>query len=143
MKKDEIFLKGSDQIGDFEFSEEVAEVFDDMIFRSVPFYLEQQTMFKEIAKKFFIPGTDIYDLGCSTATTCISLCREIEGQVRFIGYDNSIPMLERAKRKIKENRLENRIELRYGDLNGDLSKLSLENASVVTMCFTLQFIRPL
>jgi len=68
MKKNELFLKNSTRIGDFEFSAEVAEVFDDMIIRSVPFYLEQQDMFKEIAKRFFIPGTNVYDLGCSTAT---------------------------------------------------------------------------
>ena len=68
MKKNELFLKNSTRIGDFEFSAEVAEVFDDMIIRSVPFYLEQQDMFKEIAKRFLIPGTNVYDLGCSTAT---------------------------------------------------------------------------
>ena len=52
MKKDAIFLKGSDRIDDFEFNAEVAEVFEDMITRSVPFYLEQQDMFKGIAKNF-------------------------------------------------------------------------------------------
>jgi len=73
MKKDQIFALGSAPVGDFEFNKEVAEVFDDMIARSVPFYLEQQDMFKEIGKKFFIPGTNVYDLGCSTATTLINL----------------------------------------------------------------------
>lgn len=143
MKKDELFLKSSTRIGDFEFNAEVAEVFDDMIIRSVPFYLEQQDMFKEIAKRFFIPDTNVYDLGCSTAATLINLCRVIEQPGHFIGYDNSPPMLERANEKIKENGLENRIEVRYADLNGDLSKIQLDNASFVTMCWTLQFIRPL
>jgi tRNA (cmo5U34)-methyltransferase len=143
MKKDKLFLKNSTRIGDFEFSAEVAEVFDDMIIRSVPFYLEQQDMFNEIAKRFFIPGTNVYDLGCSTATTLINLCRAIEQPGYFIGYDNSLPMLERANEKIKENRLENRIKVRYANLNGDLSRIRLDNASLVTMCWTLQFIRPL
>ncbi len=143
MKKDKLFLKNSTRIGDFEFSAEVAEVFDDMIIRSVPFYLEQQDMFNEIAKRFFIPGTNVYDLGCSTATTLINLCRAIEQPGYFIGYDNSLPMLKRANEKIKENRLENRIKVRYANLNGDLSRIRLDNASLVTMCWTLQFIRPL
>jgi tRNA (cmo5U34)-methyltransferase len=52
-------------------------------------------------------------------------------------------MLEQAKRKIMHAGLGDRIELRYGDLNGDLEKLTLDNASVVTMCWTMQFIRPL
>jgi tRNA (cmo5U34)-methyltransferase len=143
MKRDRIFRGTAGQVKGFEFNDEVAEVFDDMIRRSVPFYLEQQAMIKEIGKKFWIPGTDVYDLGCATATTLINLCREIAEPASFIGYDSSLPMLERAKRKIKENGLEDRVKMRYGDLNGDLSGLPLENASVVTMCWTLQFIRPL
>ena len=69
----------------------------------------------------------------------------IEGflSARLIGYDNSIPMLERARQKIKEAGLEHRIDLRCGDLNGELSELPLEDASMVTMCWTMQFIRPL
>lgn len=143
MKRDQVFLASSARGSDFVFNNEVAQVFDDMIVRSIPFYLEQQCMIKEIGKRFWIPNADVYDLGCSTATTLINLCREIEGPGRFIGYDNSIPMLEQARQKIKENGLENRIEVRFGDLNGDLSNLAIENASVITMCFTLQFIRPL
>ncbi len=143
MKRDQVFLKPTARRSDFEFNIAIASVFDNMIARSVPFYLEQQLMIKEIVKRFWIPGTNVYDLGCATATTLIHLGRELEGPGRLIGYDNSIPMLEQARRKIEESGLENRIELRYGDLNGDLSKLSLENTSAVTMCWTLQFIRPL
>jgi tRNA (cmo5U34)-methyltransferase len=143
MKTDRIFSEATTRRSDFEFDARVAEVFDDMLIRSIPFYLEQQYMIKEIAKKFWIPGTDVYDLGCSTATTLVSLCHEIKGPGRFVGYDNSVPMLEQAKRKIEENEFGNRIEARYGDLNGDLLELPLENSSVVTMSWTLQFIRPL
>ncbi len=142
-KKDQVFLETTARASDFVFNAAVAEAFDDMISRSVPFYHEQQGMIKDIAKKFWIPDTDVYDLGCSTATTLINLCGEIGEAARFVGYDNSTAMLEQAKLKIKDNGLENRIEVRYGNLNGDLSELFVKNASVVTMCFTLQFIRPL
>lgn len=143
MTRDEVFRSGTPRTSDFEFNEKVAEVFDDMLVRSIPFYLEQQDMIKEVAKQFWIPGTQVYDLGCSTATTLINLSREIGGPACFIGYDNSIPMLERAKQKIKESGLGDRIDVRYGDLNGELSELALSNASLVTLCWTLQFIRPL
>ncbi len=141
--KDRIFLGTAARAGGFEFNAQVAEVFDDMLIRNIPFYLEIQCMIEEIGKKFWVKGTDVYDLGCSTGTTLINLCREIEGPARFVGYDNSVPMLEKAKQKIKENEFENCIEVRYGDLNGELSQLPLENASVVTICWALQFIRPL
>jgi len=106
VRRDQVFLKKAARASDFEFNAEVAKVFDDMLVRSIPFYLEQQYMVKEIGKKFWIPGTDVYDLGCSTATTLINLCREIGESALFIGYDNSIPMLEQARSKIKENGLE-------------------------------------
>ncbi|MGB6681805.1 MAG: carboxy-S-adenosyl-L-methionine synthase CmoA [Candidatus Bathyarchaeia archaeon] len=143
MKHDQIFRETTARASDFEFNNEIAKVFDDMLVRSVPFYLEQQFMISDIAKKFWIPSTDVYDLGCSTGTTLINMCSKIEGPGYFIGYDNSTPMLEQAKQKIKQHELKNRIKLRYGDLNGDLSKLQMNNASVVTSCWTLQFIRPL
>jgi len=114
-----------------------------MLVASIPFYLEQQYMIKEIGKKFWIPGTDVYDLGCSTGTTLVNLCKEIDKPAKFIGYDKSIPMLKKAKGKIRQNKLENRIEVHHRDLNGNLTKLPLKNASIVTMCWTLQFIRPL
>jgi tRNA (cmo5U34)-methyltransferase len=143
MSHDNIFQRNTPRRSDFEFNTEVAEVFDDMLIRSVPFYMEQQSMIVEIGKKFWQPGTNIYDLGCSTATTLINLCRAIPDQVRFIGFDNSPAMLEQAKKKIKNQGMESRIELYNGDLNGGLDLLLLTNASVVTLCWTLQFVRPL
>ena len=143
MKRDEVFQATAARACDFEFDQEVAEVFDDMLLRSVPFYREQQQMIKELGKKFWIPGTKVYDLGCSTATTLVNLCRELDESVRLIGYDNSLPMLEQARHKINDNGLADRIEVRYADLNAQLDGLLLDNASVVSMCWTLQFVRPL
>jgi tRNA (cmo5U34)-methyltransferase len=143
MKTDKIFLAPKKSTGDFEFNAEVAEVFDDMLARSVPFYEEQQKMVAAIGKNFCVPGTNVYDLGCSTATTLIGLCRELPPSAHLIGYDNSAPMLVQARQKIADDNFQERIELRLGDLNGELSQIPLNNASVVTMCWTLQFIRPL
>jgi tRNA (cmo5U34)-methyltransferase len=143
LKKDRLFSSKEPRSSDFEFNDTVATVFDDMLVRSVPFYTEQQLMIAEITKKFLTSGTDVYDLGCSTATTLINLARQIDSPTRLIGYDNSRPMLEKARRKIKQAGFEERIELRFGDLNGSLDNLTLDNAGVVTMCWTMQFIRPL
>jgi tRNA (cmo5U34)-methyltransferase len=142
MKRDQVFAAGPSRAAGFEFDREVAEAFDDMVLRSVPFYAEQQRMFQEIGKRFWIPGTSVCDLGCSTATTLIAMAREIP-EAKLAGYDNSLPMIERAKTKIAESGLAGRIDVRYADLNGALEAMPLENASVVTMCWTLQFVRPL
>ena len=96
MKRDDLFQTPATRAGDFEFSAEVAEVFDDMIARSVPFYGEQQRLIEEIAKRFCPRGRNIYDLGCATGTTLINLRRAIPEAKSCIGYDNSLPMLEQA-----------------------------------------------
>jgi tRNA (cmo5U34)-methyltransferase len=142
MKRDEIFLDSREGANDFQFDAEVAQVFDDMVLRSVPFYLEQQRMVVEIAKRFWISGSSIYDLGCSTGTTLLNIAGEFDEQARLVGYDNSVPMLDQARMKIRSHGLDASIELRRGDLNGDLSYLSLTDASVVTMCWVLQFVQP-
>jgi tRNA (cmo5U34)-methyltransferase len=143
MMKDKIFARSGKPPTDFEFNAEVADVFDDMLKRSVPFYLEQQMMIRNIAKRAWISGTRLYDLGCSTGTTMIGLCRELPASARLVGYDNSPAMLERAKENIRAHSFQNRIVLRNADLNGPLSHFPLTRAGVVTMCWTLQFLRPL
>lgn len=128
---------------DFEFDEEVAAVFDDMLSRSIPFYYEQQSLIEEIARQFYIPGTAVIDLGSSTGTTLIRLARALDSAVRFIGYDNSQSMIDRALGNVSEAGLSDRIEIYYGDLNEELEQMEITNASIVTLCWTLQFVRPL
>ena len=141
-KRDDLFLRTGAKPADFVFDAEVAQVFDDMLVRSVPFYLEQQSMICEIGRRFWIPETNIYDLGCSTANTLINLAQVVP-RAQLVGYDNSLPMLEQARFKVRQRGLGDRIELQLGDLNQNCSSLCLQNAGVVTLCWTLQFIRPL
>lgn len=143
MEKDQVFKNTSARGSDFEFNEEVTKVFDDMLVRSVPFYLEQRLLIEEITQKFWIKGANVYDLGCSSATALIRLAKKMDTSGHFIGYDNSEPMLQHAREQVKKEGLENRIELRYADLNENLQKVPMDNACVVTICWTLQFIRPL
>ena len=139
--KDDIFSATASRKSDFEFTARVAAVFDDMLVRSVPFYLEQQAMIRELAKKFFVPETNVYDLGCSTGTTLVNLGLEFAGRAKqIIGYDNAEPMLAKAREKMNANEMGDAVALKCVDLNGSFA---LDNASVVTMCWALQFIRPL
>lgn len=143
MKKDTIFNTTASRGSDFQFNEEVAGVFDDMLVRSVPFYLEQQSLIQEIARRFWQPGTTVVDLGSSTGTTLINLAGQLGDDARMIGYDNSEPMLAKARDNAVNAGVGEQIEFAYGDFNGDLDDIVIENASVVTMCWTLQFVRPL
>lgn len=138
MSTDEIFRSKRDQIGDFDFGQETAAVFDDMLDRSVPFYAEIQRMMGEIAADFAAPGTRLYDLGCSTGTTLLELDRVVAPEVAFIGVDSSADMLDRARQKLVG--LTRPCDLLCGDLDHGVE---IDGASVVVMNLTLQFVRPL
>jgi len=140
MSKDEIFKNELRPVGDFSFNKEVATVFDDMLSRSVPFYHEIQRMIAELACDFAVDGTNIYDLGCSTGTTLLNLNRHLGDRVRFIGVDYSGEMLEKCRKKLSDNHFSAEYELICADLN---QSILIENASVVVMVLSLQFIRPL
>jgi tRNA (cmo5U34)-methyltransferase len=140
MSKDEIFKENMTTMADFNFGEKVASVFDDMLDRSVPFYREIQRMTVEMAADFASEGTNIYDLGCSTGTTLLNLGQNIHRKVKFIGIDYSEDMLARCKQKLAEHHFSRGHELICADLN---QGVHIENASVVVMVLTLQFIRPL
>jgi len=139
--KDTLFAGTSARASDFEFDTKVAGVFDNMVERSVPFYRELQHMVVELARELAVKGGRVYDLGCATATTLINLHEALQDRAEaYIGYDNSEAMLAKAAAKVKQAGLADRIQLKLGDLMDD--RLPLDRAGVVTMCWTLQFIRP-
>jgi len=138
--KDEVFNQRLDAVADFNFGEKVASVFDDMLDRSVPFYQEVQRMITEMAADFAVAGTNVYDLGCSTGTTMLSLDPQLSPKIKFIGVDNSEEMLKRCRQKLAEHQFSRDHELVCADLN---QGVQIQNASLVLMVLTLQFIRPL
>jgi tRNA (cmo5U34)-methyltransferase len=140
MNRDENFKLPKPLIEDFNFGQETARVFDDMLDRSVPFYAEVQRMIGELAADFATPGSRIFDLGCSTGTTLLYLDQAVPVDVTLIGIDSSEEMLEQARRKFGQTGLAHPHELVCQHLEQDLH---LANASVVVMNLTLQFVRPL
>jgi tRNA (cmo5U34)-methyltransferase len=138
--KDEVFSHHISKASDFKFGAKVASVFDDMVSRSVPFYGEIQRMVAELAADRVQKGTDIYDLGCSTGTTMIGMNTLVDPDIRFIGIDDSKEMLEKCDSKLLEAGLIRPYDLRVADIG---NHVDISNASVVVLCLTLQFIRPL
>ena len=139
-ERDEVFRDEKDRVGDFQFNREVVKVFDDMVGRSVPFYAEIQRMITEMSADFATPGSNVYDLGCSTGTTFLDLHPRVDPSVRFVGVDNSEEMLKKCRQKLTEAGVERPLELQCTDLN---SGVPVRNASIVMLILTLQFVRPL
>jgi tRNA (cmo5U34)-methyltransferase len=138
--KDKVFDQVDKRVADFKFNAKVADVFDDMVSRSVPYYEEMQRMTCELAADFATPTTHLYDIGCSTATTLLALDSVIDPSVKFVGIDNSDDMLAKARQKVEAVNTSRTIDFVTADLH---QGLFLENASVITMLLTLQFVRPL
>ncbi len=140
MAKDEVFRDEIEKVSDFKFGANVAKVFDDMVNRSVPFYGEIQRMMAELAADHAREETFVYDLGCSTGTTMIGMDTMVDQDIKFIGIDDSQEMLDKCKSKLMEIGFSRPYELRCADLG---QGIKIENASVVVLCLTLQFVRPI
>jgi len=140
MQKDEVFKQEMKRPSDFKFSSKVAQVFDDMVNRSVPYYEEIQRMIAEIAPDHVENGTNVYDLGCSTGSTMILMNQTIPEHIRFVGIDDAREMLDKCESKLQESGFTRPYDLQVTDLN---QGVNIQNASVVVLCLTLQFIRPI
>lgn len=137
---DKLFDDSQAILSDFAFDEPTVSVFDDMVGRSVPFYEEMQRMTDEIAQDFAVSGSNVFDLGCSTATTLLRLDQVLPPDVRFVGVDNSVQMLNKARQKVKSHSRIHHFDFIEADLHHDAV---VEDASVVIMILSLQFMRPL
>lgn len=139
INKDKVFLKNRKQ-GDFRFDENVATVFDDMLNRSVPMYQEIQNQICCLVNNFASEGKNIYDLGCSLWTTLNNIIVSSDKKLKCIGYDSSESMIEIAKKQKKKNyKNQSTIEYKIRDITEDII---YENAGMVILCLTLQFIDP-
>ncbi|QXO18508.1 MULTISPECIES: carboxy-S-adenosyl-L-methionine synthase CmoA [Vibrio] len=137
--KDTIFSSPIDKIGDFTFDERVVEVFPDMIQRSVPGYANIISAIGMLAERFAKPHSNLYDLGCSLGAATLSMRRGIKQEgCKIIGVDNSAAMVERCKLHVNAYRSDTPVEI----IEADIRNMTIENASVVVLNFTLQFLSP-
>ncbi|SJL83264.1 carboxy-S-adenosyl-L-methionine synthase CmoA [Vibrio palustris] len=136
--KDTIFSAPIDKIGDFTFDERVAEVFPDMIQRSVPGYSNIISAIGMLAERFAKPNTNVYDLGCSLGAATLSMRRHMEGceGAQIMAVDNSHAMVERCKLHLNAYRSDVHVQV----IEEDIRNVDIQNASVVVLNFTLQFL---
>ncbi|MCL0045667.1 carboxy-S-adenosyl-L-methionine synthase CmoA [Nitrospinaceae bacterium] len=136
MQKDDIFLDKNSPTK-FEFNSGVAEVFDDMLGRSVPLYRECQDLTVNWCKRLATPDRCVYDLGCSTGSLLLLLAKSIPTvpRVPLIGVDNSEAMLSKAREKL--NNFPNSVDFIEANLD---DSFSFNDSCAIVMNYTLQFI---
>jgi tRNA (cmo5U34)-methyltransferase len=136
---DKVYAQPQKAISDFRFDDKVAEVFPDMIKRSVPGYESMILKLGQLTQKFAQDGSNLYDLGCSLgAATQIMQKNTLANQCKIIAVDNSQAMLERCKAHIQAFNFKTPVAF----VLDDIQNINIENASVVSLNFTLQFIEP-
>lgn len=137
MKKDTIYIDPQKTLSDFTFNESVANVFSDMIHRSLPGYDLIISMINVLAGFYAEQNRNYYDLGCSLGAATISMGRAlINKNCRIIAIDNSKAMINRCKNNIDDASINIPVDL----ICSNLEDVKIENAKIVLLNFTLQFI---
>lgn len=139
-KQDAIYAAPLNEIIDFQFDERVAAVFPDMIQRSVPGYGMMISTIGILAARYAQPASRCYDLGCSLGAVSLAMRQRIsQPDCEIIAVDNSAAMLERGRELLARD---SAASIPVTMICADLQQVSIENASVVVLNFTLQFIPP-
>jgi tRNA (cmo5U34)-methyltransferase len=142
--RDQVFSRPLSEVKAFEFNETVAGVFQDMISRSVPGYALLLRMIGLYASIFVQPGSRVYDLGCSLGEASLVIADQSAGIDRdIIAVDSSSAMIDKCRQHPDKandtaNDTAQDIEWRCADIRAT----DINNASMVVLNLTLQFLPP-
>lgn len=136
---DTLYSDPIETITAFRFDDRVAEVFGDMIQRSVPGYRTVLGGIGYLAERFAQPQTYCYDLGCSLGAVAISMAANINKEkCCVLAVDNSLAMIHRCKTNLSA--VDTKVPIQ--PICADIRDIKIENASIVALNYTLQFIEP-
>ena len=134
---DILYAEARPKVSDFVFDAAVADVFTDMINRSVPGYQTMLGLLGVTAAKYAQPNTNIYDLGCSLGGATLMLGQHVLApDCKIIAVDNAPAMIEKCRENLSSHSKTTPVKLVCADINN----LPVNNASLVVMNLTLQFI---
>jgi tRNA (cmo5U34)-methyltransferase len=140
-QKDTLFESEINGPGDFVFDDRVVRVFPDMINRSVPGYSLIIPMIGLLARRYARKNTVLYDLGCSLGAASLAMREAVrEPGVRIMAVDSSADMIRRLEEILAVDQATDAPGVT--PVQQDILKTPIENASVVVLNFTLQFLEP-
>jgi tRNA (cmo5U34)-methyltransferase len=138
MKQDTLF-DNDQKVVDFAFDDAVADVFPDMIRRSVPGYETVISLLGVLAQQYAQENTHVYDLGCSLGAATLSMHRQTRtSNLKHICVDNSEAMVKRCKSRLARHMPDADLSV----ICDDIQDIEINNASLVVVNFTLQFLSP-
>lgn len=136
--KDNIFAT-TKPVKPFQFNEDVARVFDDMIQRSVPGYQQVQEQILSLVREFCDHPKKIYDLGCSTGQLLFFLARHLDlKSCQYVGIDKAECMIEKASENLKGQNLMGSFKF----VTADVFEQNYGDGDVLVLNYVLQFLSP-
>ena len=127
----------------FRFNDNVAEVFPDMLKRSIPGYGASIEAVGSLAARFVKAGTNCYDLGCSLGAATLAMRQGIrEPGCRIVAVDVAPAMIRRCREIMDEDDRLNAPETEVDVVEQDICDTTFSNASMVVLNYTLQFVDP-
>jgi len=81
MKEDKVYSVPREKVDAFEFDGQVADVFENMISRSVPGYPLLLDLLEVLTEQFAQPNTNCYDLGCSLGASTLRIRQHLPSPV--------------------------------------------------------------
>jgi tRNA (cmo5U34)-methyltransferase len=140
-EKDTLFQTTLSGPEDFVFDDRVVRVFPDMINRSVPGYGLIVPMIGMLARRYARENTVLYDLGCSLGAVSLAMQTTVrEPGVRIVAVDRSADMIHQLNENLEQN--PDALAPKIKTVQQDIALTPIQNASVVVLNFTLQFLQP-
>ena len=137
MPRDQIFAEAEADAGSFEFNDAVADVFPDMLERSIPGYAASIEAIGRLASRYVQAGTRCYDLGCSLGAATLAMRRNIAvPDCEIFAIDLAPAMIARCREIIAADDSDGDVSI----IEGDVRQTIIEQASMVVMNYTLQFL---
>lgn len=117
----------------WEFDENVTNVFQDMLSRSIPNYEAMRKLVFSLGKHFIKEKSNIVDMGCSNGLSIEQFVKECPNNAYYL-YDVSEPMLQACRDKFKDNPL---VFVQNNDLRNGIPTDNIDLAlSILTLQFT-------
>lgn len=142
MAKDTIY-NDDEGLEPFRFDEKVAQVFPDMLRRSIPGYAASIEAIGSLAARYVRAGTSCYDLGCSLGAATIAMRQGIrEPGCRIVAVDTAPAMIERCLELVAKDTNAPALMTDVDVVLDDIRNIEIVNASMVVLNYTLQFLDP-
>lgn len=141
--KDSVFTGETFEGEPFRFNRAVADVFPDMLRRSIPGYRASLEAIGSLAARYVTADSRCYDLGCSLGAATLAMRQGIRTPgTRIIAVDNSEAMIDRCRDIVKAETDAHPDAPPVDVILGDIRDTEFENASMVVLNYTLQFLDP-